>query len=156
MTKKEWDYTLHGMRKRKLEGKESDIYFNGSRVSEKKVKKQMSRHYSLIQEQLLDTTPVPSIPEAIAVATPEATVDCDASSPSSSQSESPALIAPKSGFNMQHPDPDGLQAQPHYLLPALSPCTIDPSTLHPRAWSKSADLGRLDRRSYHHRYHHRE
>ncbi len=102
MTEKEWEYTLRSIRKRKFDGKQSDIYFNSSKVSEQKVKKQISRHYSLIQEQLFDTTPVPSIPEAIAVATPQATVDCDASSPNLSQSGLPAPIAPRSGFNMQH------------------------------------------------------
>lgn len=84
MTKKEWDYTLLRMRKRKFDGKESDVYFNGSKVPEKKVKKQMSRHFSLIQEQFFDTAPIPSTPEAITVATPQATVDFAASSPNHS------------------------------------------------------------------------
>ncbi|MCJ1349153.1 hypothetical protein MMC31_007389 [Peltigera leucophlebia] len=93
MTKKEWDYTLLRMRKRKFDGKESDVYFNGSKVPEKKVKKQMSRHFSLIQEQFFDTAPIPSTPEAITVATPQATVDLAASSPNLSQLSPP--IAPR-------------------------------------------------------------
>ena len=74
MTNKEWDYTLLRMRKRKFDGKESDVYFNGSKVPEKKLKKQMSRHFPLTQDQLFDTTPIPSTPEAITVETPKATV----------------------------------------------------------------------------------
>lgn len=93
MTKKEWDYALLRMRKRKLDGKESDVYFNGSKVSEKKVKKQKSRQFTLIQEQFFDTTPIPSTPEAITVATPQVTIDITASSPNLSQLPPP--IAPR-------------------------------------------------------------
>lgn len=97
----------------------------------------MSRHYSLIQEQLFDTTPIPSTPEAIAVATPQATVDCDASSPNSSQSGLPAPIAPRSGFNMQHPL-DSLPALQDHLLSRLSPCREDLNTFDQRAWHPRA------------------
>lgn len=39
------------MRKRKFEGKESEVYFNGSMVPEKKVRKEMARQFTLTQEQ---------------------------------------------------------------------------------------------------------
>ena len=125
MTKKEWDYALRRMRKRKLDGKESDVYFNGSKVPEKKIKKQMSRHYSLSQEQLLDTTPIPNTPEAIIVATPQATVECAASLPNHPQSGLPEFIGPRADLNMEH-SPDNLRArQDHIPLPRLSPYRED-------------------------------
>lgn len=49
--KREWDYTLRSMRKWKFDGKESDVYFNGSKASEQKVKKQMSRHYITVSSK---------------------------------------------------------------------------------------------------------
>lgn len=52
---KNWDFwknmTLRSMRKRKFDGKESDVYFNGSKASEQKVKKQMSRHYITVSSK---------------------------------------------------------------------------------------------------------
>ena len=87
------------VRKREFDGKESDVYFNGRKVPEKKVKKQMSRHYSLIQEQLFDTIPIPSTPEAITVATPQVTIDSAASSPHPSQLGLPEFIVPRADLN---------------------------------------------------------
>jgi hypothetical protein len=40
----EWEYAAHRIQKRKREGLESDIYFNGTLIPPKKVKKEVSRH----------------------------------------------------------------------------------------------------------------
>ena len=61
------------MRKRKFDGKESDVYLNDRIVPEKRVKKEMSRHFTLTQTQLFDAMSIPSTPEAITVSTPNAT-----------------------------------------------------------------------------------
>ena len=74
LTNEEWNYTLLQVRKRKFDGKESDVYLNGRVVPEKRIKKEMSRHFTLTQEQFLDTVSIPSTPEAITVSTPAATV----------------------------------------------------------------------------------
>lgn len=74
LTNEEWNYTLLRVRKRKFDGKESDVYLNGRVVPDKRIKKEMSRHFTLTQEQLLDTVSIPSTPEAITVSTPHATV----------------------------------------------------------------------------------
>lgn len=137
MTKKEWDYTLLRTQKRKFDGKESDVFFNGSKVLEKKVKKQMSRHFSLIQEQFFDTIPIPSTPEAITDATPQATVDSAASLPNPSQLWLPAPIASRADSNLEYP-PDDRLALPDNLLPQFSSYrenlnTFDQSTWHPQA-----------------------
>lgn len=138
MTKKEWDYTLRRVRKRKFDGKESDVYFNGSKVPEKKVKKQMSRNYSLSQEQLLDTTPIPTTPEAIIVRTPQATVECAASLPNHPQSGLPEFIGPRADFSMEH-SPDNLQD--HLLLPRLSPYRHDTNTFNQSTLCSQAGAG---------------
>ena len=62
------------VRKRKFDGKESDVYLNSRVVPEKRIKKEMSRHFTLTQEQLFHTVSIPSTPEAITVSTPNATV----------------------------------------------------------------------------------
>ena len=74
LTNEEWNYTLLQVRKRKFDGKESDVYLNGRMVAEKRVKKEMSRHFTLTQEQSFGTVSIPSTPEAITVSTPNATV----------------------------------------------------------------------------------
>lgn len=125
------------MRKRKLDGKESDVYFNGSKVPEKKLKKQMSRHFTLTQGQLFDTTPLPSTPEAITVSTPKATEAYVASSPNLSQSGSAVLSAPTADLNMDHSLDSPLPQ--YHPLPLISPYyredwdTIDRSIWHPQA-----------------------
>lgn len=74
LTNEEWNYTLLKVRKRKFHGIESDVYLNGRTVPEKRIKKEMSRHFTLTQEQFFDTVSIPSTPEAITVSTPNATV----------------------------------------------------------------------------------
>lgn len=138
MTKKEWDYTLLRMQKRKFDGKESDVYFNGSKVPEKKVKKQMSRHFSLIQEQFFDRIPIPSTPEAITVATPQATVDFVTSSPNPSQLWLPAPIAPRADSNLEY-TPDGLLALQGHLLPNFSSYREDLNTFDQSTWYPQAE-----------------
>lgn len=97
----------------------------------------MSRHCSLIQEQLFDTTPIPSTPEAITVATPQATVDCTASLPNPSQSGLPDFIGPRANLNTEHP-PDNPLARQAHPPPSLRPYredlnNFDQSTSHPQA-----------------------
>ena len=137
MTNKEWDYILLRMRKRKFDGKESDVYFNGSKVPEKKIKKQMSRHFTLTQEQLFDTTPIPSTPEAITVATPKATADCLGSLPNLSLLGLPELTVPIADLNMDH-SPDNLLARRDHPLPAVSPYREDSNNPDQSNWHPSA------------------
>ena len=44
LTNEEWKFIDRKLRKRKQEGKESDIYFHGKLIPDKKVKKETSRH----------------------------------------------------------------------------------------------------------------
>lgn len=44
LSRREWIYIGQCLKKRKAEGKESDIYFNGKRIDAKKVKRETSRY----------------------------------------------------------------------------------------------------------------
>lgn len=125
------------MRKRKFDGKESDVYFNGSKVPEKKIKKQMSRHFTLTQEQLFEQTPIPSTPEAITVATPKATADCLGSLPNPSLLALPELTAPIADLGMDH-SPDNLLAQQDHPLPAVSQYREDWNNSDRNTWHLQA------------------
>ncbi|MCJ1342795.1 hypothetical protein MMC31_000984 [Peltigera leucophlebia] len=136
MTSKEWDYTILHIRKRKLDGKESDVYFNGSKVPEKKLKKQMSRHFPLTQDQVFDM-PIPSTPEAITVETPKTTVDYATSLPNPSPSRSPVLLAPTAALNMDHSS-DRLLARQDHPVPPIRPYREDRDTFGQSTWQPQA------------------
>ena len=125
------------MRKRKFDGKESDVYFNGSKVPEKKIKKQMSRHFTLTQEQMFDTTPIPSTPEAISVATPKATTDCLGSFSNLSLLGLLEITVPIADLDMDH-SPDNLLARRDHLLPTVSPYREDWNNLDRSTWHLQA------------------
>jgi len=43
-TKEDWEFIAHRMKRRKLQGKQSEVYINGSLASIRKVKKEISRY----------------------------------------------------------------------------------------------------------------
>jgi len=80
-----WKFIAHRVRKRDLDGKDSETYINGELVPSKKIKKEISRHvlprfehsYNFNAGQL-DTynAPSPATPEGIMVCTPAAASIC--------------------------------------------------------------------------------
>lgn len=90
LTNEEWDYVHVCIRKRKREEKDSDVYFNLTKIPEKRIKKELSRRYPIsykdfggisnnhwlaLQECLFKLTcykvSIPKTPEAISVSTPD-------------------------------------------------------------------------------------
>lgn len=98
MTNDEWIYIGSKLRKRKSDGKpDGDVYFNGSQIPAKKVRKEVSRHYTPVAirpwvtdigtsiclyfalpclELTHSTGSISKSPEAISIRSPEPTT-CD-------------------------------------------------------------------------------
>jgi len=54
-TKEKWKFIARCLKKRKLDGKESETYINGKLIPRKKVKKEVSRYYMPSTQQISDT-----------------------------------------------------------------------------------------------------
>ncbi|KAI9834920.1 MAG: hypothetical protein M1819_002643 [Sarea resinae] len=65
-----WRFVGHRVQKRKLEGKESDVYNHGQLISEKKVKKEVSRHMLPTLASANAQAPSPRTPEGILICSP--------------------------------------------------------------------------------------
>ena len=82
----EWKFIEHRLRKRDLEGKDSETYINGELVPSKKIKKEISRHVLPRFKQVCNNaeqlgtcnapSPSPATPEGIMVCTPAAVMVC--------------------------------------------------------------------------------
>ncbi|MCJ1269666.1 hypothetical protein MMC22_009558 [Lobaria immixta] len=70
LTNKEWDYVHSRVEKRKREEKDSDVYFKRTKIPEKKLKKELSRRYTISYKDFTGALSSPSTPEAISISTP--------------------------------------------------------------------------------------
>jgi hypothetical protein len=51
LSRGDWHFVGHRLTKREGEGRKSKVYFNGNPLSDKKVKREVSRHVSLLSQQ---------------------------------------------------------------------------------------------------------
>ncbi|RMJ25732.1 ankyrin repeat-containing protein [Aspergillus sp. HF37] len=66
----QYEFTAHRLKKRKQEGKNSDVYMNGDLVNNKKLKKELSRHVKASADCLPITGSDAPTPDGVVVCTP--------------------------------------------------------------------------------------